>query len=270
MTNALFRALAWLQLALSVALLACVAWAYAQFGMSLGQSLRSAAATMVSTARVIAMTAETVQANDKLLDDAQALMKSTRQLVEELRGTALNNAALAPKYAEGMQGVAGLLGSAANSFASLGDGLMFSVPTKVELDGIRPIVVMTRPLEPQGTAMKRTASDLKASAVALQTLSTSIARDGQNMAKAIVDTSSKAIKLLDGSEMMVNRIRSQDLPSAVAELRGAAEQLDSLSSQLDMADNLPDWLLAAGLLLAVWCFLNSLGQLRLHFLHDRK
>jgi ABC-type transporter Mla subunit MlaD len=224
---------------------------------------------MVSTAKVIAMTAETVQANDKLLDDAQALMKSTRQLVEELRGAALNNAALAPKYAEGMQGVAGLLGTAANSFAALGDGLMFSVPTKVELDGIRPTVVMTRPLESQGTAMKRTASDLNASAVGLQALSTSIARDGQNMAKAIVDTSNKAIKLLDDSEMMVKRIRSQDLPSAVAELRGAAEQLDSLSSQFDMADNLPHRLLAVGLLLAVWCFFNSLGQLRLHSLHDR-
>jgi len=270
MTNALFKALAWLQLVLSVALAASVGWGYVQFGMPLGQSLRSAATTMVSTAKVIAMTAETVQANDKLLDDAQALMKSTRQLVEELRGTALNNAALAPKYAEGMQGVAGLLGSAANLFAALGDGLMFSVPTRVELDGIRPIVVMTRPLELQGTAMKRTASDLKASAVGLQTLSTSIARDSQNMASAIVDTSSKAIKLLDDSETMVKRIRSRDLPSAVAELRGAAEQLDSLSSQVDMADKLPHWLLAVGLLLGGLGFLNSLGQIRLYSLQDRK
>jgi len=236
----------------------------------MGQFLDSAAASIVSTTRVIALTAETVQANDILLDDTQALLKTTRQLLEEFRATALNNASLAPKYAEGMQGIAGLLGSAATSFSAIGDGLNFSVPTRIEWEGIRPSLVMTRPLETQGTAMKRTASDLKASASSLQALSTSIARDGQNMAKAIVASSNQAIKLLDDSEIVLKRIRSQALPNAVAELRSASEQLVSVSSGISMAGNLPLALLAVGLLLAGWCFLNSVSVLHLYSIQNRK
>jgi hypothetical protein len=197
-------------------------------------------------------------------------LKTTRQLIEEFRATALNNASLAPKYAEGMQGIAGLLGSAGTFFSSIGDGLNFSVPTRIEWEGIRPLLVMTRPLEAQGTAMKLTASDLKASASSLQALSTSITRDGQNMANAIVASSNQAIKLLDDSERVLKHVRSQALPNAVAELRSTSEQLVSVSSGISMAGNLPLAMLTVGLLLAGWCFLNSISVLHLYTIQDRK
>ncbi len=135
---------------------------------------------------------------------------------------------------------------------------------------IRPLLVMTRPLEAQGTAMKLTASDLKASASSLQALSTSITRDGQNMANAIVASSNQAIKLLDDSERVLTHVRSQALPNAVAELRSTSEQLVSVSSGISMAGNLPLAMLTVGLLLAGWCFLNSISVLHLYTIQDRK
>lgn len=269
MKNIAFRTVAWFQLAVSVALAASVIWTYTAYRPVLGQFLDRAAVSIVSTTKVIALTAETVQANDILLGDTQALLKSTRQLIEEFRATALNNASLAPKYAEGMQAIASLLGSAANSFSAIGDGLMFSVPTRVELDGIRPSFLLTRPLETQATAMKRSATDINAIATSLQALATSMAKDGQNMAKAIVDTSTQAIKLLDDSERVLKGIRSQALPNAVAELRSAADQVASVSSGISMAGNLPLALLAVGLLLAGWSFLNSLSVLHLYSIQGR-
>lgn len=270
MKSIVFRASAWLQLAFSMALAASVIWAYSTYGTALDQSLHSAAETIVSATKVIALTAESVQANDALLDDTQALMKSTRRLVEELRSTAQNNASLAPRYAEGMQGIAGLLGRAGNSFSTIGDGLMtFSLPT-VERDGIRPSFGKTHPLESQGAAMKQTAADLNASAASLQILATSIAKDGPNMAKATVDTSNQAIKLLDSSEMALKRLRSQALPGAVAEMRAASAQLSSVSSGINIATNLPLGMLVVGLLLAGWCLFNSLSVLHLYSIQGRK
>ena len=90
------------------------------------------------------------------------------------------------------------------------------------------------------------------------------------MGKAIVDTSNQAIKLLDSSEMAVKRLRSQALPNAVAELRSTSEQLVSVSSQISMAGNVPLALLIVGLLLAGWCFFNSVSVLHLYSLYDRK
>lgn len=118
--------------------------------------------------------------------------------------------------------------------------------------------------------MKQTAADLNASAASLQILATSIAKDGPNMAKATVDTSNQAIKLLDSSEMALKRLRSQALPGAVAEMRAASAQLSSVSSGINIATNLPLGMLVVGLLLAGWCLFNSLSVLHLYSIQGRK
>lgn len=270
MTQIIFKAIAWAQLICSVFLAAAVIWAYTAYRPLAGEFLRATSAAILSTSKVVTLTAETIHGNEALLDDSQKLLKSTRTLIEAFRATAASNAALVPQYAEGIGGVARLLGNAGNSLYAIGDGLMFSVPTRIEMDGIRPSFVMSRPLEGQAVTLKRSASDLKASADSLQTLSTTVAKDGQNLLKATVETSNQAIKIMEDSELVLKQLRSQALPEAVAELKATSSQLASISSSIDLAEKVPLAFLVIGLILAGWCFLNSLSVLHLQSIQDRK
>ena len=270
MTQLIFKAIAWAQLVCSVFLAAAVIWAYTEFRPVAGEFLRATSTTILFTSKVVTLTAETIHGNEVLLEDTQKLLKFTRTLVEAFRATATSNAALVPQYAEGMRGVARLLGNAGNSFSAIGDGLMFSVPTRIEMEGIRPVFVMSRPLETQAMNLKRSASDLKASADSLQTLSTTVAKDGQYLLKATVETSNQAIKILDDSEPVLKQLRSQALPQAVAELKATSGQLASISSSIELAEKVPFFLLVIGLILAGWFFLNSLSVLHLQSIQDRK
>lgn len=270
MNNIAFRTVARLQLALSMLLAASVVWAYTTYRPVMGQFLDATAASIVSTTKVIALVAETVQAQDILLDDTQKLIKSMRQGLTDFPAAALINANLPQRISEQMQRTAGILGRTGTSISALGDNLMFSVPTRVELDGIRPSFVMNRPLENQATTIKQLAIDMKTYAAALQAEAATIAKDGQSLVNNIVDSRNQSIKLLDDSEKVLKDVRTQALPNAVAELRSASEQLVSVSSGISMAGNLPLALLVVGLLLAAWCFLNSLSVLHLYSIQGSK
>jgi hypothetical protein len=61
----------------------------------------------------------------------------------------------------------------------------------------------------------------------------------------------------------LKRINAQDLPKAIAEMKSTSQELTKVSAQVDMVSKGGVVLLGAGLILAVWCFLNSLGMLML-------
>ncbi len=270
MTQKIFKAVAWLQLACSLFLAAAVIWAYTEYRPITGEFLRATSAAILSTSKVVTLTAETIHGNEMLLEDTQKLLKSTRTLIQEFRTSATSNAALVPQYAEGMRSVANLLGNAGHSFSSIGEGLMFSVPTRIEMDGIRPSLVMSRPLENQATTLKRSAMDLKTSATSIQALATTIEKDGQNLLKATVETSNQAIKIMEDSEGVLKQLRSQALPNAVDELKATSGQLASISSNIDLAEKVPLALLIIGLILSGWCFLNSLSVLHLQSMQSNR
>lgn len=138
---------------------------------------------------------------------------------------------------------------------------MFSLPTSIQMDGLRPVFVMTRPLAPTGQTIKGNAQQLKSLGGGLQTVSLSLSKDIQNVSTAFVDTSNHAIKVLGAAEKALAELNAQELPKAVAELKIASENLRTVSTQVEIAGNVGLVLLIAGLLLAGWCFLNSLSVL---------
>jgi len=255
--------LAYAQLAFSTLFAATAIFGYVAFRTTLGQFTRSLAATIVSTANVIGQTAETVQTKQSLFDDALATLVSSRKVIEELRVSAQNQTTSAPKYAEGLRVTSEILTGTGDAYSKLGDGLMFSMPTSIQLEGIKPVLVMSKPLEKTGQSMKADAQSLKVLAGSLLAVSTSLAKDSKNLTSAITDTSDNAIKLLNETEKTLTSLRSLNMPQAIAEMKSASENLHSASRQVNLAGHFGLVLLIAGLLLSGWCFLNSLSVLHL-------
>ena len=257
----LVKALAWLQLSFSVLLGATAIWGYGGYRSALGPFTQSLAIATVSTADVISRTAETVQAKQSLLDNTLEMLVSMRKLIEELRSSAQAQTELAPKYAEGLRGAAGLLGTSGGIFSKLGDSLMFSMPTGIEMQGIRPMLVMTKPLEATAKSFKENSEHLKSLGEGLVGVSSSLAKDGHNISSAFVDTSNNAIKLLDDTEKTLAVLKGLEFPKALANLKVASDNLRAVGAQADIAGNFGLILLITGLLLSGWCFLNSLSLL---------
>ena len=255
--------LAYAQLAFSALLAVSIIVGYVEFRTTVGQFSQSLAATIVSTANVIGQTAETIQTKQSLFDDALATLSSSRKAIEELRVSAQNQITSAPQYAEGFRITSDILSRTGDAYSRLGDSLMFSMPTSIQLDGIKPVFVMSKPLEKNGQSMKAEAQDIKSLGGSLRAISSLLANDSKNLSASITDTSNKAIKLLDETEKTLISLKSQNLPQAIAELRSASENLHSASRQVNLTGNLGLVLLVAGLLLSGWCFLNSLSVLNL-------
>lgn len=255
------KTLAWIQIVFSTLLAATVVWGYLSFQTALGEFTKSLGTAIIATAGVISQTAETVQTKQILLDNSLEMLISSRKLIEELRISAQNQSELAPKYADGFRGAAGILTSAGNVFSALGDSLMFSIPTGIQMQGMAPVFVMTRPLAPTAQTIKENARQLELLGGGLQAISSSLSKDSKNVSAAFVDTSNHAIKVLGSAEKALAELNAQELPKAVAELKIASENLRTVSTQVDIAGNVGLVLLIAGLLLAGWCFLNSLSVL---------
>jgi hypothetical protein len=71
------------------------------------------------------------------------------------------------------------------------------------------------------------------------------------------------MKALVETEKTLERLKSQDLPKAIENLKTTSENLRNLSTQVDSVSNVGAVLLVVGLLLALWCFIHSLGVLLL-------
>jgi len=259
--------LAWLQITLSIFLAATIIWVYVEYRRPLSQILESGTAVIVSTAEVISQTAESVQKNEIILDDTLKLLISSRTLIEEIRTSTQNQTSYASKYADGVRGASSLLITAGNSVSTIGDSLMLSFPTRFEMDGVRPTVIMTKPFEKHGKSMKSIALELKATGESGMAISTSLTKDAQNVGAAIVESSNHAINLLDNIKKSLGQLKGHDLPKAVSELRSASESLRIVSSQVEISRNIGVVLLVAGLLLTGWCFLNSISLLYMHSNH---
>ena len=69
--------------------------------------------------------------------------------------------------------------------------------------------------------------------------------------------------MVDEAERTLGRLNTQDLPKALEDLRATSENLRAIGEKVDIASGIGKVLLAVGLLLAVWCALNSVSTLML-------
>lgn len=261
--NKLVAFFAWFQLAISIAIAGAVVWGYSTYQASLGQFTQSVAASIAAISNVVGRTAETIEARQNLLDQTGKTIAATRNLVKELQAIAENQAKVAPQYAEGIRGASALVGSLSGSLHSLGDGLMFSVPTDIKWRGKNTEIIRTRPLDKQAQSLMARAKDFKAVSDSLLAVSTTVGQDGVKLSTAFIVTTQQVLKMLEETEKSLSRIKSNDLPKALADLRETSENLRGVSKQVNVGGSLSKALLVVGLLLAGWCFFNSLSTLML-------
>lgn len=261
--NKFIAILAWLQLLVSLAFASAIVWGYITYQASLGQFVHSAAGSIGAISNVVERTASTVEARRGLIDQTGHMLLATRTLVNELRVAAENQAKSAPQYAEGLRAASAVTGKLSGTLQSIGDGLLFSVPTSIRMDGMKPVVNMSRPLEKPAQELKVKAQDIKAISESLLGISVAISRDGKNLSSAFIATSEQAQKLADEAERTLVRLNEQDLPIAMENLRATSANLRNIGEQVEMVGNIGTVVLVVCLLLAGWCFLNSLGMLLL-------
>jgi hypothetical protein len=97
----------------------------------------------------------------------------------------------------------------------------------------------------------------------LRYISTTIANEGQGVSTEFGQLSEQTLKLLEETEKTLDGLQKRELPTAVKEMRAAAEHLRVVSKKVSDAGNIGIWIFIIGLLVSGWCFLNSLGQLML-------
>jgi hypothetical protein len=261
--NKFIAVLAWLQLLVSLAFASVIVWGYITYQASLGQFAHSAAASIGAISNVVGGTATTVEARRGLVDQTGKILLATRSLVNELRVAAENQGKSAPQYAEGLRAASAVTSKLSGTLKAIGDGMLFAVPISIRMDGIKPVVNTSRPLEKQAQELKIQAQDLNAISESLLSISVAIGRDGKNLSSAFIATSEQALKLAEEAERTLVRLNKQDLPIAMENLRATSANLRNIGEQVEMVGSIGKVLLVVGLLLAGWCFLNSLGMLLL-------
>ena len=136
---------------------------------------------------------------------------------------------------------------------------MFSAPTSIQMDGLRPVIVTSIPLETY-------AKQLKAGAQGIREIGASIPSAvayGSKQVVAVSTTTNQLLAQLDDSEKLLARLQGNDLPKALKEMKSTSENIRTISQQVSLAGNVGGVLFIFGLLLACWCFLNSLSILLL-------
>ena len=253
----------WLQLLVSFLMASAAIGAYVLSQAPLAQLVQSVAASIGAVSNVVGRTAETVQARQGLIGQTGKLLGSTRLLLEQLQVAAQNQAKMAPQYAQGMRAASQVSAKLGGTLQSISEGLQFSVPTSIEMNGVKPVVKMSRPLEQQAQNLKTQAQDIKAISQSLLDISVTMGQDGKNLSAAFITTSQDALKVVDEAERTLGRLNTQDLPKALEDLRETAQSLHAISEKVAIASYIGKALLAMGLLLAVWCALSSIFKLML-------
>lgn len=263
-SNKLFAFLAWLQLVIGVLLATAVMWGYTSYHASLGLFIHSVAASIEAVSNGVIRTTETVEGSKELLDQTGQLLVVTRNLVNEFRIAAEKQAKNGPQYAAGLDTASKVTGKLANTSDSLGQKLtLLSVPTGIQLQGIKPVFVMSHPWQQEGQELKSFAADFRVASATLAAFSKTIGPDGKSLGSAVIAESEQAIKVIIAAEKTLAQIKTQDLPKAISDLKTTSANLRNISAQIDMVGNGGLILLIIGLLLASWCIVHSLGALML-------
>lgn len=202
------KPLAWAQLVVSVGIIAAVVYGHLKFHDAWATNSPFIESTRIS-----------LQNANQSLDQAN---RSLTVIRNELHS-----------YETALQGANGTLLKTAIVIENISDAMRFSVPTGVEMQGVKPLVVMGRPLEPNANEMKSRATDIRQIANGLQSAEKSI----QEMPSLLTDLSK-------------TMIASQ----------AAITQFEPMVGQIEALMN---WGSLIALLIALWCFVNSLTTIAL-------
>ena len=259
----LFVALAWIRLAVSLTLAAAIVWGYMKYQASFGTFLSAVAKSVNEISTVVVRTAETVERRMEILDESQKLIVSSRNILTELKSVVQKQVHDAPNYANGVMKVADFVSRLAAPLQAIGEIMMdISIPN-IKIDGVKTTVKMTAPYSDQGKQLKAAAQEVKEVTEQLKKISNAIGQNAPIINSKLTSMSNETIIILSKTEKALTRLKAEDLPRAVANLKATSQNLLSISAQIETIGHLSMVALIAGLLLALWGALHSIGAILL-------
>jgi methyl-accepting chemotaxis protein len=253
--TAVLRVFPWLQILLSILLAGTILVGYMVFKTPLATAIDALSSSIFSVSNVIEATAGTLGTKKELIDSARQTMALTRVAIKEASAAISDQTAQASKRAEELQAVVSVTLRTSDALNSLGDGLIgFTAPMDIVFEGVKPLVVMKRPLETYGKTLKPIAQELKTISDGVMQLSKTVATDGVRLGTAFTK--------LEESERTLEGVQNQDVPRSIKEMRDAAVHLKSVSQEMAAVSGGFAWVvLLAGLLFSAWMFLNSINMI---------
>jgi hypothetical protein len=255
------RFIGWAQLGLSIMLAATTIWVYLSYQSSMGGMTHSLANSVLSVSDVITKVAMTIEVRQGLIDDTENVLVASRQLVADVKSSAENQGKLLPQYASTVRDASALMSEFSTAMTRISDRLMFSVPTGAHLVGIKPVLNWTKPLEKSADELRKNSERAMKLSSNLAAIADSLNTDAQRINSGLIEVSAKSLKVIDNTTRSSQKLKSQDLPSAIAALKSTAEKLRQASTEAKGVEQLASSLLLAGLVLAVLFAFNSVSVL---------
>ena len=255
------RVIGWIQLTLSVLLAAATIVVYLFYRSSLGDMSHSLANSVLSVADVITRVATTIEVRKELIDDTAEVLLASRKLVTDVKASAETQGKLLPHYASTLKDASALTAEVANTMTGMSDRLMFSVPTSVHFDKFKPVVNWTTPLATHAQELRKNSERAMKLSGNLAAIAGSLNTDAQKVNAGFIEVSQKALNAIDHTTKATEKLKSIELPSALAGLKTTAESLRQASTEAREVERLAASLLVAGLVLAVLFAFNSVGVL---------
>lgn len=270
--NLVLRIFPWLQMLLSFLLASTILVGYTVLRTPLATAIDALSNSIFSVSNVIEATAGTLGSRNELIDSTRQTMAQTRLAIKEVSASISGQAAQASKRAEELRAVSSLISRTSETLNSLADGLIgFTAPMGIEFEGMKPLVVMKRPLETSGKNLKPIAQETRTISNGFLHLSKTVATDGVQLGRAFGQLGEQTIKMLEESERTLMGVQNQDLPRSVKEMRAAAEHLKAVNQEMVAASESLGWVaFVAGLLFSAWMFLNSINMIALGNQHNGK
>lgn len=255
------RIVGWIQLSLSFLLVIATISVFISYRSSLGDMTHSLADSVLSVSDVISKVANTIAVRQELIDDTMEILGSYRKLVADAKSSAQTQGQLLPQYAQNMKDASALAENISKTVTTMGNKMMFQVPTGAQMVGIKPVLVWTQPLAVQANAMITYGQEVKRLSGSLIAIADSINADAMRLNSGFIGASQSTLKMIDDAVKATEKMKSQDLPHAIAGLNATADNLRKASAQANDIGGLAVSLLAAGLVLAVLFAFNSIGVL---------
>lgn len=206
------KPLAWAQLVISVVIISTVIYGHLKFH-------------------------DTWAANSPFLESTRASLTNAKQSLGQANNSLSIISTELPAYVAALQGANNMLLKAPPVMEGIAEGMRFSIPSSIEMQGMKPYFVMKRPLEQSANELKDQAADIRQFA------------NGLHSAQKTIQTMPSL--LAEVSETMVSS-------------QAAITQLEPMIGQIEILVN---WGSLITLLIAIWCLMNSLTTLAL--MHNR-
>ena len=257
----LIRGLNWLQLIFSIMFALTITFGYFAYHVPIKNIVSSLVNSIISVSRVMEETVKTIEAKQDVIKNSKQTLTKSRELINSSLSAAENQIKLMPQYSNTIQSASNVCIGLGDTLSQVGAGFAFSIPS-LNTDKFPPTIQKTQPLLNEAKLLKDKGEELKRIGKDLFEITSTFKNDGEKIGIAYVETAKSALIAIENIEKSLDTIQGNDLPIALKEMKGTAENLKTISESINTGFNQIGLILfVTGLLFSGWCFVHGLSLL---------